>query len=298
MTVRETTPATRLRDILTSGALTFFMEAHNGLSAKIVEHEGFAGIWASGLAISAASGLRDSNELSWSQVLDVVSSMTDAVRVPVLVDGDTGFGNFNNARRLVGKLCQAEVAGVCIEDKLFPKLNSFVGDSHPLADVDEFCGKIKACKDHQTVADFSVVARCEALVAGRGLGEALRRAEMYRAAGADAIFIHSRQRNGTEVIQFAQEWAGRAPLVVTPTTYHTVPVERFAERGVCLVIWANHMMRASMAAMRSVCRQVKRDHTVTGVELEVASLAEVFDLLDYEELSTASERYLPRPEGK
>ena len=177
------------------------MEAHNGLSAKIVEEAGFRGIWASGLTISASLGLRDSNEASWTQVLDVLEFMADATTLPILVDGDTGYGNFNNVRRLVRKLGERGIAGVCIEDKLFPKTNSFIGEAQPLADIDEFCGRIKAGKDSQTDDDFVLVARVEALISGRGMDEALRRAEAYHAAGADAILIHSKKSTANEIFE-------------------------------------------------------------------------------------------------
>ena len=166
-----------LRNEIRSPTLSFLMEAHDGLSAKIVEEAGFRGIWASGLTVSAALGLRDSNEASWTQVVDVLEYMADATTLPILVDGDTGHGNFNNVRRFVRKLCERGLAGVCLEDKLFPKTNSFIGDGQPLADVDEFCGRIKAGKDSQTDDDFSIVARVEALIAGQGMDEALRRAD-------------------------------------------------------------------------------------------------------------------------
>ena len=124
----------QLKKLLTSSRLEFLCEAHNGLSARIVEEAGFKGIWGSGLSISAQLGVRDSNEVSWTQVLDVVEFMADATTVPILLDGDTGYGNFNNMRRLVLKLEQRGVAGVCIEDKLFPKTNSFLqGTTQPLA---------------------------------------------------------------------------------------------------------------------------------------------------------------------
>ncbi len=180
---------TALRRELVSPNLSFLMEAHNGLSAKIAEEAGFRAIWASGLTMSASLGLRDSNEASWTQVLELLEYMADAVDIPILVDGDTGYGNFNNVRRLVRKLCERGIAGVCIEDKLFPKTNSFIGEAQPLAEIEEFCGRIKAGKDSQTHDDFTLVARVEALISGRGMDEALTRAEAYRAAGADAILI-------------------------------------------------------------------------------------------------------------
>ncbi|HEU5323413.1 MAG TPA: isocitrate lyase/phosphoenolpyruvate mutase family protein, partial [Methylomirabilota bacterium] len=171
---------TRLRQLVGAPDLTFLMEAHDGLSARIAEEAGFEALWGSGLTISASFGVRDNNELSWSQVTDHVAFLADATRVPLLLDGDTGYGNFNNMRRLVRKLEQIGVAGVTIEDKLFPKTNSFLrAERQPLADVEEFCGKIKAGKDSQQDPDFVLVARVEALIAGWGLAEAVRRAEAY-----------------------------------------------------------------------------------------------------------------------
>src|SRR5438270_11634451 len=142
--------AARLRRLIDRPDLSFLLEAHNGLSAKIVEEAGFEAIWASGLSISAALGVRDSNEASWTQVLEILEFMCDSTRIPILVDGDTGYGNFNNMRRLVCKLEQRGIGGVCIEDKVFPKTNSFLnGTAQPLADIGEFCGRIKAGKDAQ-----------------------------------------------------------------------------------------------------------------------------------------------------
>lgn len=160
---------TQLKNMLQSPELEFLMEAHNGLSAKIVEEAGFKGVWASGLSMSAAMGVRDNNEASWTQVLEIVEFMSDATTIPILIDGDTGYGNFNNMRRLVKKLEQRNIAGVCIEDKLFPKTNSFIrGDQQPLADIEEFSGKIKAGKDSQSDDDFCIIARVEAFIAGWG----------------------------------------------------------------------------------------------------------------------------------
>jgi phosphoenolpyruvate phosphomutase len=285
--------AARFRRELLSPELAFLMEAHDGLSAKVVEEAGFKGVWASGLSISAALGLRDSNEASWTQVLEVLEFMADAVSVPILLDGDTGYGNFNSVRRLVRKLCQRGVAAVCLEDKLFPKTNSFLGDGQPLADADEFCGKIRAGKDSQTEADFCVVARTEALVSGRGLGEALRRAEAYHAAGADAILVHSKARTADEVLAFAAEWGRRCPLVIVPTTYSGTPVALFRQAGISMVIWANHNLRAALAAMRLVSRRIMEEEGVAGIEGGIASLRDVFELTGERELAEAERRYLP-----
>jgi phosphoenolpyruvate phosphomutase len=289
----RTTKAARLRAELNSPELSFLMEAHDGLSAKIVEEQGFRGVWASGLAISAALGVRDSNEASWTQVLEVLEFMSDATTIPILVDGDTGYGNFNNMRRLVKKLCQRQIAGVCIEDKLFPKTNSFLGEGQPLADIDEFCGKIKAGKDSQTDPDFSVVARIEALISGWGMDEALRRAEAYHGAGADAVLIHSKARTADEILAFARDWDRRCPVVIVPTSYPDTPTDAFREAGVSTVIWANHNLRAAIRAMREVSRAVREGESVARIEGRIASMGDVFHLAGNRELAEAERRYLP-----
>jgi phosphoenolpyruvate phosphomutase len=285
--------ASALRAEICSPHLSFLMEAHSGLSAKIVEEAGFCGIWASSLTISASLGLRDNNEASWTQVLEVLECMADATQLPILVDGDTGYGNFNNVRRLVRKLCERQIAGVCIEDKLFPKTNSFIGERQPLAEIGEFCGRIKAGKDSQSNEDFVLVARIEALVSGYGLGEALRRAEAYLAAGADAILIHSKQSTASEVLAFAELWQNRCPVVIVPTAYHATPTKHFRQAGISTVIWANHTLRAAITAMRDICRRIAEDESLQEVEGRVASVQDIFRLVGNAELEAAERRYLP-----
>jgi len=194
----------------------------------------------------------------------------------------------------VRKLEQIAVGGVTIEDKVFPKTNSFLrAELQPLADMDEFCGKLKAGKDSQQDPDFVLVARVEALIAGWGLGEALKRAEAYREAGADAILIHSRQSSPAEIFAFLDEWANRAPVVLVPTKYWRTPTEEFRARRVSLVIWANHLLRASISAMQATAKQIYEDQSLLNAEPAVAPLHEVFRLQGDEELEDAEKRYLP-----
>ncbi len=287
------TRCAQLRQLLHSPQLEFLLEAHNGISARIVEQAGFRGIWASGLAISAQFGVRDSNEASWTQVVDILEFMSDVTSIPILLDGDTGYGNFNNMRRLVRKLEQRQVAGVCIEDKQFPKTNSFIdGEKQPLADVDEFCGKIKAGKDVQTDPDFCIIARVEALIAGWSMAEALRRAQAYHAAGADGILIHSKLSRPDEILEFAQEWAGRAPLIIVPTKYFSTPTEVFRDARISVAIWANHMLRAAVYAMEQISAHIKAEESVADVEHRIASVSHIFELQGAAELSAAQDRYL------
>lgn len=277
-----------------SDELEFIMEAHNGMSAKIAQEAGFKGIWGSGLAISASLGVRDNNEASWSQVMDVCEYMSDATDIPILLDGDTGFGNFNNMRRLVSKLEQRNIAGVCIEDKIFPKTNSFIGgETQPLADIDEFCGKIRAAKDTQADDDFNVVARVEAFIAGWGLEEALRRAEAYRVAGADAVLVHSKRSDASDIEVFMKEWGNRHPVVIVPTKYYSTPTALFKELDVSLIIWANHAMRASIAAMQATAKEIYENRNIYCVQDQIVSVSEIFRLQGADELKEAEKKYLP-----
>ena len=270
------------------------MEAHNGLSGKIVEEAGFSGIWGSGLAISAAYGVRDNNEASWTQVLDTVEFMSDATSIPILLDADTGFGNFNNVRRLVRKLEQINVAGMCIEDKLFPKTNSFInGEQQPLADPLEFAGKIKAAKDTQQDPDFCVVARVEALIAGWGMTEALERAAMYHEAGADAILIHSKIATAEQVIDFKSEWQDRCPVVIVPTMYHATPTSVFRDAGFSVAIWANHLVRATITSLQQAAAKIFAEESIAEIEKAIVPVKEIFRLQNAAELQTAEKKYLP-----
>jgi len=286
---------TQFRRLLDSAELEFLLEAHNGISAKIGEEAGFKGLWAGGLCMSAQYGVRDSNEASWTQVLEMLEFMADATSVPILLDGDTGYGNFNNVRRLVQKLEQRGIAAVCIEDKLFPKTNSFIdGDKQQLADVDEFCSRIKAGKDAQADDEFAIITRVEAFIAGWGLGEAMRRAEAYHAAGSDGILIHSALSTPNEVLAFKHEWADRSPVVIVPTKYYATPTEVLREAGFSIAIWANHLLRAAMPAMEETARTLAREQSLLSIEDRIAPVKEIFRLQGASELQDAEERYLPQ----
>ena len=290
----STSKTKQFKGLLQSDRLEFLCEAHNGLSAKIVEEAGFKGIWASGLTLSAQFGVRDNNEASWTQILDHLEFMSDATRIPILLDGDTGYGNFNNMQRLIRKLEQRRIAAVCIEDKLFPKTNSFLqGETQPMADIDEFCGKIKAGKDAQTDDAFCLIARVEAFICGWGLSEALRRAEAYHQAGADGILIHSALAVPDEILAFKQEWGDRCPVVIVPTKYYATLTDVFRQHRFSLVIWANHLLRAAVTIMQKTARTLKEKENLFSIEDRIAPVAEIFRLQDAAELQEAEKRYLP-----
>lgn len=276
-----------------SDDLGFIMEAHNALSARLAADAGFKALWASSLTLSASMGLRDANELSWSQVLDLIDPMLEFVDTPLLVDADSGYGDFNIFGRFVRKASARGVAGVCIEDKAFPKRNSFANTTHQLADIDDFCGMIRAAKDQQIGEDFCVVARTEALVAGAGLSEALNRANKYEAAGADALFVHSKQKTAFEIEAFCQSWQGSIPLVIAPTTYASTPTTEFERLGISAVIWANHGLRAAMKAMQQSYFEVATERSVAGLEGSIASVDDLLELTGTDDLIEQQASYQP-----
>ena len=285
---------TRLKRLLQADQMEFFCEAHNGISAKIVEEAGFNGIWGSSLTMAAQFGVRDANEASWSQVMEMADFMAEATSVPILLDGDTGYGDFNTFRRVVQKLEQRDIAGVCIEDKRFPKTNSFVPScGQQLTDIDEFCGKIRAAKDTQTDDDFVIVARVEAFVAGCGLNEALDRANAYYAAGADGVLIHSTRCDADEIEAFANQWLRDCPIIIIPTSYFEVPARTFKKLGISVVIWANHLLRASVLAMRDSAKSLFQEQSPLAIADRIASLEEVFALQHMQEFIDAKQRYRP-----
>lgn len=291
---KNATKTAKFRASLLSEETTFLMEAHSGISAKIVEEAGFDGIWASGLSMSALLGVRDCNEASWTQILENLEFMSDITSIPILVDGDTGYGNFNNMRRLVKKLEQRGIAAVCIEDKLFPKTNSLLDKKQELANIEEFCGKIKAGKDSQADANFSIIARIEALICGAGLEEALKRAEAYYDAGADGILIHSKKSDADEILEFAKKWQNKCPLIIVPTTYYSTPTDTFRKAKISMVIWANHNLRACITVMRQTSKAIKNEETIFNIESNIASVKDIFELVNEQEMKEAEDRYLPK----
>jgi phosphoenolpyruvate phosphomutase len=291
--------AKRLRQLLFSKDVAILMEAHNGLSAKLAEEAGFQAIWGSGLAISAALGVRDSNEASWTQILDVMEFMTDATDAPILLDGDTGYGNFNTVRRLVRKLEQRNIAGVCIEDKLFPKTNSFIDSTNqPLAEVDEFCGKIAAAKDTQRDSDFIVVARTEAFITGWGVQESLLRATAYAETGADLILVHTARSDSQEILSFMKSWELDTPVMIVPTKYPSEPLQSFKEAGISNFIFANHSIRTVITALQKNLRTLRETSDLMSLEDQIAPVVEIFRLQNTEELRKSEQRYFPTPDDE
>jgi len=284
--------AANLRELFEKDGIIRIVGAHDGLSAKLVEKNGFDGVWASGLEVSTSYAVPDANILTMSQYLERACEMNDAVSIPIIADCDTGFGNSNNVIYMVKKYEAAGIAAVCIEDKHFPKINSFIPGRQELAPIPEFVGKIMAAKNAQQTDDFMVIARVEALIAGWGQEEALKRAHAYADAGADAILIHSKSQTPDQIIQFIKNWENRLPLVVVPTTYYSITLEELESLGVKMVIYANYSLRAAIRAVSETLKNIREAGTTAPVESNIATMKEVFEVQGMPQLKEAEKIYL------
>src|SRR5206468_8780176 len=209
------TQAAKLRKLMSRPGIIKTVGAHDALSAKLIEEAGFDAIWASGFGISASlKCIPDGSFLTMTEQLEVTKNIVEAVSIPVIADCDTGFGNALNVMRTVQDYEKAGVAGICIEDNIFPKRCSFyAGVRRELVPTDEHVRKIQAAKAAQSDPDFVVIARTEAFIAGWGTQEALKRARAYAAAGADAVVVHSKSATFDELKDFTTAWDGACPLV-------------------------------------------------------------------------------------
>ncbi len=290
--------AKKLRKLFSQAGVIRIVGAHDGLTAKLVEQNGFDGVWASGFEISAAHAVPDANILTMTQYLEAASMMNDAVSIPVVADCDTGYGNSNNVMHLVKKYEAAGIAGVTIEDKKFPKVNSYIPGRQELAPMVEFVGKIQAAKNAQQSQDFMVIARIEALIAGWGEEEALRRAHAYTEAGADAILIHSKANTPDEIMSFAKAWDFSAPLVIVPTTYPMLTLGEMKELGIKMAIYANQGLRAEVKSINEVLSEIKRSGRLDTINGQIVPMSTIFELQGMTQMKENEKTYLRSDDGQ
>ena len=284
----------RFRQKLQASVLMHAMSAHNPLSAKLAAEAGFDAIWGSGFELSASHAVPDANILSFGQHLDMMRAIAAAVDAPVIADIDTGFGNAVNVSYIVPQYEAAGCSAVVMEDKTFPKDTSLrAAGRQELVRVEEFQGKVEAACAARRDPDFCVIARTEALIAGMGESEALARAAVYEAAGADAILIHSKQSTPDEILSFAAAWRGGVPLVLVPTAYPQLRESDIQALGnVGLVIYGNHAIRAAVGAMRDVFARIRRDGGIHEVDASLPTVKEIIALQGDAGMRELERRYL------
>ena len=275
--------AAHLRHLLCAGRPVLAAGAHNGIGAALADRAGYDAIWASGLEISAAQGLPDIGLLGMTDFLQAARTMDKACQLPVIADCDTGFGGDANAAYAVQSYEAAGIAAVCFEDKVFPKRNSFAAERHQeLVTIKEFSRKIRASKAAQSGPDLVLIARTEALIAGAGMEEALRRADAFAEAGADVILIHSKAKEKDEIEEFLDRWGGGLPIAIVPTTYPDWNASDAYEAGASLIIHANQGLRATVTAVKAAFETMIAAGCPRPLESRIATVADIFELQNME----------------
>jgi len=268
-----------LREKIESQSLVRVVGAFDALSAKLVEVHDFDAVWAGSFAISATHALPDASILTMTEFLAATSSMSDSCNLPVIADCDTGFGGPSNVSHMVKKFEKSGVAAVCIEDKTFPKQNSFLKNGNQtLLSEKDFVAKIIAAKEAKSDPSFMIIARIEALIAESGMKEALNRAAAYEKAGADAILIHSNKKTPDEIFQFCDSWNGSVPLVAIPTSYGNVTRKELIDHRIKMIIYANQTLRVSHIYISKLLEELKNSDSLSQISYEMSPMEDIFKM--------------------
>ena len=260
-----TTPDIRLkslRRLIAAKPIVRIMEAHDGLSGLIIESievkkgiktNSFDGMWSSSLTDSTSKGKPDIEAVDLTTRMQDLTNILECTTKPIIYDGDTG-GKPEHFQFTVRTLERNGISAIIIEDKIGLKKNSLFGtDAIQTQDtIEGFCHKIRVGKEAQVTKDFMIIARCESLIAGKPIEDALERTFAYVDAGADGIMIHSKEKTGNDIKDFCLRFREKhpaVPIIVVPTTYNQIKEEELQSWGVNVVIYANHMLRAAYPAM-------------------------------------------------
>ena len=283
----------RLRQLLQLRPIVKALEVHSGITALIAEKtivqnkeelDQFDAMWISSLCDSTAKGKPDIELVDMSSRIRTIDDVMDVSTKPIILDGDTG-GLIEHFVYNVRTLERLGVSAIIIEDKTGLKKNSVFGnDVEQTQDsIAHFCEKIKAGKQAQLSEDFMIIARIESLILEKGIADALQRAYAYVAAGADGIMIHSRQKTPDEIFAFCDAFRQKdknTPIVVVPTSYHSVLEEQLAAHGINIVIYANQLTRSAFPAMQETAASILKHHRAKEADAQLMSIKDIITLID------------------
>lgn len=290
-----TTPDIRLkalRRLIAAKPIVRILETHDGLSGLIAENleiengpkiNSFDGMWSSSLTDSTSKGKPDIEAVDLTTRMQDLTNILECTTKPIIYDGDTG-GKPEHFAFAVRTLERNGISAVIIEDKIGLKKNSLFGtDAVQIQDsIEGFCHKIKIGKNAQVTDDFMVIARCESLIAGKSVDDALERCFSYVEAGADGIMIHSKNKTGEDIKQFCVKFRKKytsIPIVVVPTTYNQIKEEELHSWGVNVVIYANHMLRAAYPAMLKCATTILENERSLETDPICMPIKEILELI-------------------
>lgn len=266
------------------------VSAADVITAKLIEEAGFDGVWCSGFEISARLGLADNGTMNSTDMLNAIKPIIDAVKIPVFVDVDEGYGSIHNTIRMAKDFQKAGVYAICIEDNIFPKTNSLWDEKIPIQDMETHGAKIRAIKD--VAPNLKIIARTEALIRGYGMEEAVKRGEHYAKCSADYVLLHSRETSGKEMLDIPSHWKIDTPLVSIPTKCPHITNKQLFDNGFSLVIWGNISERLKIKAIREGLKLLRKNDCPIETERGLsATLDDLRGLTPIEEADEIEKRY-------
>ncbi len=282
----------RLKRLIASKNIVRILESHNALTGLIIENlkivkrdvsVEFDGMWSSSLTDSATKGKPDNSSVDFSSRISSLNDMMDVTTKPLVFDADNG-GQLEHLPFLVRSLERSGVSAIIMEDKIGLKKNSlFKNQTGAKQDKPElFAKKIKKICTARISNDFMVIARIESFILGKGLKDALKRAEIYSKAGADAILIHSKEKTPNEIFSFAKEFRKSRnfiPLVSVPSTYSKVYEKDLIKNGFKLVIYANQLLRAAYPAMQNAAKTILEKSRAFEIDKKIIPIKEIINLI-------------------
>ena len=282
----------RLKRVMDMKGLVTAMEAHDGLTGLIVEntvvHQNggghqFDAMWVSSLCDSTAKGKPDIELVDMTSRFRTIEDITEVTTKPIIFDGDTG-GKTEHFVYTVRSLERLGVSMVIIEDKTGLKQNSLFGTEvvQTQDTIENFSAKIRAGKKAQRTKEFMICARIESLILERGMEDALTRAFAFVEAGADAIMIHSRKKDPSEIKEFVAKFRAKdttTPIVLVPTSFNSVTEEEWKEYGANIVIYANQLMRAEVPAMIKAAETILECHRAKECDDFLMSFNDIIRLI-------------------
>ncbi len=240
------------------------VSAGDAITARLVEEAGFNGIWISGFEVSARLGLADNGSITMTEMINVAKPIVDAVKIPVFVDCDTGYGNF---ARTVREFEKIGVAGICVEDNLPAlKQNSLWGEKIPLMSMDDFGKKLNTVAWDER--EIKIIARTEALIRGYGQAEAIQRLHHYISCGADIVLPHARREE--DIINVNDVFSGW-PVAIVPTKFPSITNRRLEKLGYEMIIWANQTERTKIKAIRECLGSLQGSDSAEYIEANLST---------------------------
>jgi phosphoenolpyruvate phosphomutase len=291
-----TTPNVRLgklRRLINAKSIVRILESHSGLTGLIIEktsylnekgiNEEFDGMWSSSLTDSTSKGKPDIEQVDLTTRLQGINDMLESTTKPMIYDGDTG-GKPEHFQFTVRTLERLGISAIIIEDKTGLKKNSLFGTAVPQTrdTIEDFSHKIRMGKSAQITDDFMVIARIESFILGDTLADALERADAYVEAGADGVMIHSKDKSGDDIKSFCLNFREKnttTPIVVVPSSYNHIKEEELIEWGANIVIYANHLLRASFPSMQNVAKIILKNKRTSELDNTCMSIKEILELI-------------------